>query len=471
MKNIKKVLSVVLAVVMVLSALTLVAFAHTRNDGVEVASSTNIKYEITQVASVTSLSGDVINATNNDIYAVTAYAKCPANVGLLSVTIPFQYDKTVFEPMMLVDEGELYTGDDEFSGYDMPMMDFIRTPERFNDTGTYDKNGNPTTAKLKITCFGNANTTAGQGSITAYAKFVGPLQSDTTMYNNWITGLDGTRVGVVFGFVDLISAGADKDAYLNAVSGKLVNDEYLEMITVYFKRISGKSEADAYGKEFGCANPEVNYGTDAVAIEATMGTGNGAGANMTGTQSATGSVVNFINGAVDAPVKPLATLTAHNAKAQQIAFQNAETVDYRFVAQFSRTAFPIAYDESSYKINSTDIEEVGFLVARSSNNYDLSTYTSKTAADILAIENSKEATAINRVPTNKISCGTAGDASFAFSARITDISINTATGAPKTDEYDAVPYVISGGVAYFGAQILHSDIQGRYNTYKTAAGY
>jgi len=90
MKNIKKALSVVLAVVMVLSVMSIVAFAFDVTvNPVEQADRVNIKFEVYQVSSAVSaadavneIAGGTYNAVDGDIYAVKIYAKTPANLGL-----------------------------------------------------------------------------------------------------------------------------------------------------------------------------------------------------------------------------------------------------------------------------------------------------------------------------------------------------------------------------------------------------
>ena len=464
MKNTKKILSVVLAVVMALSVFAIAAVAHTYTPGAEVAGATNIKYEVSQVPSITGQSGDTYTAVDNDIYAVTVYVNVPSGAGLYSIQVPIQYDKTKFAPMMLIDSGDLYVGDDDFSTYDIVDVDFYTLPARYLDSKSYDNAGNETTSKLKIKCLGNTHADA--GSITSEVKFSGPSQSN---YASWKGSLDGTQYGFTYAFIDLIMTGKEKAAYLNTINGKLVNDQYLELVTVYYKRLDGVAEDACYGAQFGCANPG-EFGTDILCKNAVMGSGNGAGSVPTGADNSGACVVNYINAAVEAAIKPLAENTSTGPKSQQIMFNLAagasapitaadvDSVDYRFVVQFSRTAFPINTTDG-YSTFTTTIDEVGFVMTRTDSGVTASQIKALSAADVAAL--SKDSGDIRKCETKKISTDAAGEANFTFAGRIKGIAVNAGVVA---GEYIAVPYIIDNGVVQFGTEMT-SDVQGRYDAY------
>lgn len=458
MKNTKKVLSVVLAVIMAFSALTLVAFAHTYT-GEEDANSTSVKYEVAQVASATDVNGGTYTAVDNDIYAVTVYAKAKAGTGISYLAAPIQYDKTKFAPMMLVDGTDLYAADydDWFVDTDLSKTDFYKLPERFEDDKMY-KAGAVVTNKVSADCFGLTNSNAGPLVYNAEVVCPGDVR-----YSSWIAGLDSDTIGIMFFQLDLIANQTAKTAFLNTENGVLKCDDYLEMITVYFKRIDGVSEADCYGASFGISSAD-DFGTQLTSYTATTAGWKSSFANAK-------APVNYISAAVESPVKALATLTAaEGAKSQQIMFNLAEgatapysedsiaSVDYRFVAQFSTSAYPIDYNEETGKINDTDIDEVGFVMAKQ-GDATAAELTALSAADVAAL--SKTDGTIRKCWTAKVSTDMAGGASFAFSCRIAGIAV---TGGTVAAEYLAVPYVIANGDIAFG-QVMTSGVQTRYDTY------
>ena len=455
MKNTKKVLSVVLAVIMALSALTLVAFAHSWT-GVEDDSTVSVKYEVTQVASAfDTYSETTYTAVDNDIYAVTVYAKTPANnLGMLYFAVPIQYDNTKFEPMMLMDEGDLYCGYPGFYGdVDIKDVSFYKLPERFSDPNMYKADGTVTTSSVQGKVLGLGNSKAGALTVTSQFEDVGVPGADV-----FTAGYPADRSAVLVILDD--SSLVSKTAWLNTENGLINASDYLEMITVYFHRIDGVSEADCYGAEFGCAAN--SYGTQITCFEAANG-GYAVGTDPK-------IQINYINGAVEAPIKPLMALTALNgAKSQAICFNLAEgatptytaddvtTVDYRFVAQFSTTAYPIAYNESTHKItNANGINEVGFVMAKVGDATEAQ-ISAMSAADVAAL--SKDSGTIRKCWTAKLSTDMAGGSAFAFSCRIKGIAVTSGTVA---SEYIAVPYIIKNNNIEFG-QAMTSTAQAKYD--------
>ena len=230
------------------------------------------------------------------------------------------------------------------------------------------------------------------------------------------------------------------------------------MATVYFKRADGVTEEQCYGAEFGCAAN--SFGPQVTCYVAA----NGGYADGTDTHVQ----LNFISGAVEAPVKPLVALTAAgNAKSQAIAFNLSaaatspydasmvESVDYRFVAQFSTSAFPIDYNPDG-TVNSTDIDEVGYVMAKVGD----ATATQLTAYDAAGIAGlSKDSGTIRKCWTAKISTDMAGGAAFAFSCRIKGIAV---TGGTVASEYIVAPYVLANGQVYYG-QAQTSTVQAKYD--------
>lgn len=455
MKNIKKVLSVVLAVVMALSALTLVAFAHTYT-GQEEAGTTSVKYEVTQVASAyDTVSGETYNAVDNDIYAVTVYAKAAEGTGIIYLAAPIQFDNTKFEPMMLIDEGDLYTGYQGFwADVEIQNVGFYSLPARFSDTNMYKADGTVTTSNVQGKVYGLGNAKAGALSTT-----VAFMDAGSPGAAAFLTG-QPSNIGIVNIILDDASL-VSKTAYLNTEKGLANSTDYLEMATVYFKRAEGVSEADCYGAEFGISSAD-DFGPQLTSEVAANG-GYSSSANPK-------TIINFINGAVESPVKALATLTAaEGAKQQQIQFfladgatktyttNDIDKVDYRFIAQFSTSAFPIDYNADG-SVNDTDIDEVGFTMAKAGEATEAQ-LKAFDAAGIAAL--SKDDGTIRKCWTAKISTDTAGGAAFAFSCRIKGIAV---TGGTVASEYIVVPYLVANGQVYYG-QAMTSGAQARFNAY------
>lgn len=463
MKNFKKVMCVVLTVVMVMSALSLAAFAHTFT-GAEEAAAVNVKLEVTQVPSVTLNDGTgTYTAVDNDIYAVTIYAKAPANTGIMVLQVPIQFDGRKFSPAMTLDGTDLYTPamyDENTWTTDIgTVATAYKLPDRFSDTNAYDNSGVVQTSSIKIKSFALGNASAGTWAFQS--EWVGP---DDGRYAAWTAGLD-TNSRIVFVCLDDTSLTA-KTAYLNTDKGQLLTDQYVEMATVYFQRNAGVSEADALANSFGIASAD-NFGT-----QLTSRTTNAAfPASYAAAHTNPKLPVNYVENAKTARVSALATLTATGAAAQQIKFNGTtanDTVDYRFVAQFSKTMFDLQYD-AALKVTSTNIAEVGFVLANTASAKTYADLTAFTGANITGTAQGAEiVTGIRKCATANISTTTAGGANFAFSARITGIGVADGTVA---SEYVAVPYVVlTDGTVYFGSSLLTSNIQGRYDTYKTAAG-
>jgi hypothetical protein len=472
MKNTKRVLSVVLAVVMAFSALSLVAFAHSAT-GAEVDGTASIKYEVTQVASADDIiNGGTYTAVNNDIYAVSVLVKAPADIGIYYLAIPIQFDNSKFEPLMCIDSGDTYSGYKGFyADTDVYSISMYSLPARFADTNMYKADGSVTTSSMSAKVFGLANTKAGATTYTVQFEDTGVPGA-----NKFTAGL-AANVGVVYFAIDS-TGGVNKTAYLNTVGGLLNTTDYLEMITFYFRRAEGVSEADCYGSEFGV----LDFDTNAFGLQMTSQTATSGGFVLGAANPK--AQLNIINGAVETPVKALATLTANGAKSQQIMFHldaaatspyalaDVTSVDYRFVAQFSNTAFPIDYDTSNGKINSTDIAEVGFVMARK-DQATADDLTDLSAADVVGL--SKDSGTIRKCWTERLSTDAAGSSAFAFSCRIKDIPVvyDTTTSAyvfgeisgTTASEYIVAPYVITkSGEISFGT-VQTSSVLGRCNTY------
>jgi hypothetical protein len=466
MKNIKKALSVVLAVVMVLSVMSIVAFAFDVTvNPVEQADRVNIKFEVYQVSSAVSaadaeneIAGGTYNAVDGDIYAVKIYAKTPADLGLRTFKATVKFDTNYFLPLMSYDADidELYVGEDFATDYGSETSLFTQYPERFSDTRMWNDSGELVTKAGQATVIGLGRSTA--GTLKKRADYV-----TSGGYTGSNTGSQGCMV------CELLFQPKDKGAFLNTVEGAQ-STEWLEMMTIYFQRQVAENALPTDGVLFGI-NTASDVGIDCV----TNGTASPSWRSSEA-PAVISQPVNFVANAIEAPVKALVDATSANgAKAQQIMFfladgatktytvDDIDKIDYRFVAQFSNTRFPIEYDDTTNKItNANGIQEVGFIMAKASEVADTSVLKSYDADGIAALsKDASDANNCRKCWTEKISTDTAGDTAFAFSCRIRGIAVNNGTVA---SEYVVVPYVVINGEVVYGA-IQTSTAQARFNTY------
>jgi len=457
MKNTKKVIALVLTVIMLLGTMTMAAFAavYTATGVEETDGRTNIKYEVTQVAEASMPDdSDTLAAVNNNIYAVTVYAKTAEGIDYLQ--LPIHYNKNHYDVLALIDSAAMMTTDE----LEEPGVYVWGWGRAWSDTSAYRRNGTTASTKALARFIGLGNSWASAVEPTVYNYT--ETEAQPAVYAAWTKNLDTSTYGVMM--FNLDEQAVEKNAYFNAINNEIVPD-YVKMITIYFVRKDGVSEADCYGDIFGVQGDD-KYGVDVTNDKSGLPSFfNSEGAYTFGSQK-----VNIINAAVETPVKALASLTAANgAKQQQIMFFLAEgatkeyttadidKIDYRFIAQFSTSAFPIDYNADG-SVNDTDIDEVGFTMAKAgeATEAELKAFD---AAGIAAL--SKDSGTIRKCWTAKISTDTAGGAAFAFSCRIKGIAVS---GGTVASEYIVVPYVLANGQVYYGSAMT-SGAQARFNAY------
>lgn len=237
----KKLLSVVLAFVMLFSVATVFASAYTV--GAEDANSINIKYTVEKVSEV-SLNDGSSTYTGDDIYAVKVFAK--ALRGIDTLTVPVHFNNEHFAPILYIEEGVPYPGaeKDMNSSWatDFGLFDVYKKGEFLNNTNMYKADGTVTTSNMSAKAYGRGNAKA-----TAVAYDMVFYSPDHTLYSKWHAGLSDTT-GVISAVID--GAGHEKNTFLNVVSGLTINTDYTEMLTVYFLRIAA-TDAECVGDEFG----------------------------------------------------------------------------------------------------------------------------------------------------------------------------------------------------------------------------
>ena len=433
MLNFKKVISVFIAVVMALGCMSVMAFAHT-STWTEDPSTVNLKYEVTQVPSVTMSDGTgTYTAVDNDIYAVTVYAKTPALTGIMYLQVPFQYDVRYFEPVMTIDAGTLYCAYDGWYT-DIGITDVCYSlPERYYDTNAYDANGAVTTSSLKIKCFGLGHSSAGT---CAFGSYYYGLDDPATTAMEACKGL-GENIRVCALTLDNSSMVA-KTAYLNAVEGKIPTD-WVEMGTLYFHRVSGVSEADAVGQVIGIADG-ANFGTQL----STRTTTAAQPAGYLGSHTNPKYEANYVSNAV----VPAAAASILKYSKAQIRFKGITatsgpstyegTFDVRTVAKISQADFLATFtSEENAKAKITDF---GFVYAAKSNVASFNVDTAKSVAEGATVENYVKA------PVTYMQ-HTADGADYIFTCLITNIP-----DAAKTDGVNCLAYVcFDGNYIYFDA--------------------
>lgn len=251
MVNSKKLLSLFLAVVMVFSALTVMASAYTV--GPEVAGDINIKYTVEKVGTVPETAAGSAEYAADNIYAVSVWMQSDVAVDVL--TAPVHFNKTLFAPITLcaADEetGDVYTFptgagfgvDDFYDNMGEGTLYAYAEGDYLNNTDMYLASGKTTTNKALAKCIGLGNSNS--AGVTVLAELVGPGHP---LYNKWGAGLPDDT-GVVY--VNLDVAGVGKTAYLNTISGIEASTAWNKMFTFYFETLPGVSEADIAGAEFG----------------------------------------------------------------------------------------------------------------------------------------------------------------------------------------------------------------------------
>lgn len=241
MVNSKKLLSLFLAVVMILSTFSVMAFAYTV--GPEVAGDINFKYTVEKVDTVPETAAGSAEWTADNIYAVSVWMQCDSAVP--TMTAPVHFDKTLFSPITLSDGectypyGAGFGVDDYYDTMGEGAVYAYSLGDYMNNTGMYKANGTAATTKALAKCIGLGN--ANSEGVDVIAELVGPGHP---LYNKWGAGLS-ENTGVLY--VNLDVASKTKTAYLNTIEGITTSQDWNKMFTFYFEAIAD----DVTGAEFG----------------------------------------------------------------------------------------------------------------------------------------------------------------------------------------------------------------------------
>ena len=454
MINSKKLLSLFLAVVMVLSAFSVMAFAYT--GGPEKAGDINYKYTVEKVDTVPETEAGSAEYSADNIYAVTVWMS--SNLGVDNVTAPIHYNKAHFPPIVLFDGESTYpqgagktadmegmTQDNYYEYMGEGNLYAYALGDYMNNTGMYKANGTTATTKALAKCIGLGNKNSDGVSVTA--ELVSP---DHPLYSKWGAGLPA-NTGVMYVNLDVVAG--TKTAYLNTISGVNFTTDWVNMFTVYFETLDGVTDADVAGDEFGV------YTDNCFTVDGTTDE-NGLGYYDAATSITGNPNKNVVSNAVVEAAAPAAIVKPMNS---QIRFDKdaatgkyvpaTGTFDIRTLAEISAEDFKTfgATDAEAQ----TNIVKVGFVYAAKSvvANFDVATAKAVAEGGSAAGYAAKDVDYISK---------SYKEGSYVFSCMVTDIP-----DASKADDLNVLAYVAynSGdGVVYeYFADAYAVDITGLYS--------
>ncbi|MBE6804023.1 MAG: hypothetical protein E7528_03885 [Ruminococcaceae bacterium] len=430
----KKLLSLFLAVVMVLSVFTVMASAYTRVE-TEGTVDIDVKYTVEKVATIPAneTTGSEEYSADN-IYAVTVWMKSAKAVDKLIV--PFHYNKAHFAPITLVADGTTYpygAGMDQDTWYtDMGegTAYTYTTGDYMNNTGMYTATGATAANKALAKCIGlgNSNSTA----LNIIFELVSP---DHSTYNKWGAGLPADT-GVLY--TQVKSSGA-KAAYLNTISGITTSTDWNRMLTIYFETIT---DEDVTGDEFGvltddCFTVDGNYDAN--------GKGYYESAAKYDAQVPSMNVVS--NAVVEAAAEPSPVYNLTS----QIRFNGPVDGDYAPFDVRTRAAMT-AEDFAEICGADTDavnnITKVGFVYADSSVGLTLDNAAKVIGGTAVAGYVDKEVEHIQKTATE-----------YVWTCLIED--------AVYADAVDSVGYIVVDGETYYFDAVYATDFSALYDTWSS----
>ena len=425
----KKLLSLFLAVVMVLSVFTVMASAYTRGNA-EGAADIDLKYTVEKVGVLPETAAGSAELAGDNFYAVTVWMKSSKGIDIL--TAPFHYNKALFAPITLsdgectypygagIDQDSYYSEMGEGANYLYTLGDFM------NNTGMYKANGTTATTKALAKCIGIGSSN--HDGITVLTDFVSP---DHPTYNKWGAGLP-ENTGIVY--VQLNVAAKTKTAYLNTIEGIATSTDWNRMVTIYFEAIAD----DVTGAEFGvftddCYTVDVNYDAS----------GSSYFASATTYKAEVPSMNVVSNAVVEAAAEPSPVF----AKTSQIRYNGPVDGDY---APFDvRTRAAMTADDfaaicGNDPINA--IDKVGFVYADSTVGMTLANAEAVIAGG--AVDGCVD------VPVEHIQTK---DGEYIWTCLLED--------ANYADAVDAVGYIVVNGEAYFFDAVTATDFSELYETW------
>lgn len=435
----KKLLSLFLAVVMVLSVFTVMASAYTRVE-TEGTADIDIKYTVEKVGVLPETAAGSAELAGDNFYAVTIWMKSAKAIDLL--TAPIHYNKTLFAPISLsdgectypvgagMDQDSYYSEMGEGAIYVYSLGDYM------NNTGMYKANGTTATTKALAKCIGLGNSNASPVKVTS--EIVSP---DHPLYNKWGAGLP-SDTGVVY--ANIVANTAVKNAYFNTLEGITTYTDWVNMFTLYFEAIAD----DVAGAEFGvytddCFTVDGNYDASGYAYYAS-----------TADYDARVPSMNVVSNAVVEEVKGPSPVVPASS---QIRFRSLEqagpeeggpteagtaTFDVRSRAMITNDNFD-ALIEYNYDTKATNIEKVGFVYY---SGYGMSL---EYAARVIGGE---EVDGYTNAPVSHIQKKADG---YYWTCLVTD--------ALYDGILSAVGYIVVDGETYFFDEVSSTEFSGLYD--------
>ncbi len=429
----KKLLSLFLAVVMVLSVFTVMASAYTRVE-TEGTADIDIKYTVEKVGVLPETAAGSAEFAGDNFYAVTIWMKSAKAIDLL--TAPIHYNKTLFAPISLsdgectypvgagMDQDSYYSEMGEGAIYVYSLGDYM------NNTGMYKANGTTATTKALAKCIGLGNSNASAVKVTS--EIVSP---DHPLYNKWGAGLPADT-GVVY--ANIVANTALKNAYFNTLEGITTYTDWVNMFTLYFEAIA----EDVTGAEFGvytddCFTVDGNYDASGYSYYAS-----------TAEYDARVPSMNVVSNAVveaAAEPSPVYNLTS------QIRFNGPVDGDYapfdvRTRAAMTAEDFAAICGADTDAVN--NITKVGFVYADSSVGLTLDNAAKVIGGTAVDGYVDKEVEHIQKTATE-----------YVWTCLIED--------AVYADAVDSVGYIVVDGETYYFDAVYATDFSALYDTWSS----
>ena len=430
----KKLLSLFLAVVMVLSVFTVMASAYTRVE-TEGTVDIDVKYTVEKVGTVPETAAGSAEWSADNIYAVSVWMKSAKPVD--TFIVPFHYNKTLFAPIMLsdgdctypygagIDQDSYYSEMGEGAVYAYTLGDYM------NNTGMYKANGTTATTKALAKCIGLGNSNS--EGVTVISELVSP---DHSLYSKWGAGLPA-GTGVIYASLNV--ACKTKTAYFNTLEGVTTYTDWVKMYTLYFETIT---EDDVTGAEFGV------YTDDCFTLDGdydAAGTAYYQGTSAYDPQVPTMNVVS--NAVVEAAAEPSPVYNLTS----QIRFNGPVDGDYapfdvRTRAAMTAEDFAAICGADAEAVN--NITKVGFVYADSSVGLTLDNAAKVIGGTAVAGYVDKEVEHIQKTATE-----------YVWTCLIED--------AVYADAVDSVGYIVVDGETYYFDAVYATDFSALYDTWSS----
>lgn len=431
----KKLLSLFLAVIMVLSVFTVMASAAYTRGEAEGSADIDIKYTVEKVGTVPETSAGSAEWSADNLYAVTVWMKSAKPVD--TFIVPFHYNKAHFAPITLSDgectypygaglDQDTYYGDmGEGAIYAYSLGDYM------NNTGMYKANGTTATTKALAKCIGLGNSNSEGVSVTTEL-----VSADHPLFNKWGAGLSADT-GVAYTCVDV--ATKTKTAYLNTIEGVATYTDWVNMFTLYFETIT---DEDVTGDEFGV------FTDDCFTLDGSYdGKGLGYFQGATAYESLVPSFNVVSNAVVEAAAEPSPVYNLTS----QIRFNGPVDGDYapfdvRTRAAMTAEDFAAICGADADAVN--NITKVGFVYADSSVGLTLDNAAKVIGGTAVAGYVDKEVEHIQKTATE-----------YVWTCLIED--------AVYADAVDSVGYIVVDGETYYFDAVYATDFSALYDTWSS----